>query len=317
MQPERLDLPTGIKLPGEPELILAADVYLPAAGFDTILVCFPGGAMNRHYWDLRATGGDISFSFAEQMAARGFAVAAIDHPGVGESTRPTDSYALDLDLIARANVAATRALLEGLRAGTLIPGVAALPGLKSVVVGHSMGAMFAIVQQANAKQHAGVAALGFATRGLPDFTPMEARALAGDHARLRAEAPRLARAMFVTDYPIIKPTTQANGIYGGSAADPKAIQALKAAHNHLLPVPAFLSIVPGNVSPEAAAIDVPVFLAVGERDMTGPPNEIPAAFSSSPKVDLQVLAEAGHSHFLFASRVDLFDHLADWARNLG
>jgi pimeloyl-ACP methyl ester carboxylesterase len=146
---------------------------------------------------------------------------------------------------------------------------------------------------------------------------MEARALASDPARLRAEAPRLARTMFVTDYPIIKPTTQANGIYGGSAADPKAIQALKAAHNHLLPVPAFLSIVPGNVAPEAAAIDVPVFLAVGERDMTGPPNEIPAAFTASPQVELQVLAQAGHSHFLFASRVDLFDSLAAWARNLG
>lgn len=316
MQPERLDLPTGIRLPNEPELILAADVFLPATPFDLILVCFPGGAMNRHYWDLRAAGGDLTFSFAEQMAARGFAVAAIDHPGVGDSTRPADSYALSLDLIAQANVAATKALMDGLRAGTLIPGIGPLPDLKSIVVGHSMGGMFAIVQQAIARQHKGVAALGFSTRGLPEFASAEAKELAKDPARVRAEAPRLARKLFVTDYPVIKPNPAANGIYGGSAADPKGVAALKAAHNHLLPVPAFLSMVPGNVAPEAAQIDVPVLLAVGERDMAGPPQDIPKAFTSSPDVTLKILAEAGHSHFLFASRMALYDHVADWASSL-
>ena len=74
-----------------------------------------------------------------------------------------------------------------------------------------------------------------------------------------------------------------------------------------------MSMLPGNVAPEAAKIDVPVFVGLGERDMAGPPLEAPKAFTSSPAVTFHLLPQAGHSHFLFPARTGLFDRLAEWA----
>src|SRR3546814_5630995 len=74
-------------------------------------------------------------------------------------------------------------------------------------------------------------------------------------------------------------------------ADPKGVAALKAATDCMLPVPATLSMVPGNVAPEAAGITVPVFLGVGGRDMVGPVHQVSPAFSASSDVTLLVLPE--------------------------
>ena len=79
-----LKLDTSVELPGEAPLQIGASVWWPeqAAQADTLLLCLPGGNMNRRYFDLRPPSpddGDDSFSFAAQMTARGFVVAALDH----------------------------------------------------------------------------------------------------------------------------------------------------------------------------------------------------------------------------------------------
>jgi pimeloyl-ACP methyl ester carboxylesterase len=70
--------------------------------------------------------------------------------------------------------------------------------------------------------------------------------------------------------------------------------------------------IPGSSAPECARIDTPVFLAVGDRDIAGPPHQIPASFSGSRDVTLLVLPETGHCHFLFASRRGLFTRAQGW-----
>lgn len=312
----RLD--TGVELPGEAALQVGATLWWPAEprSAAAVLVCLAGGGMNRRYYDLQPEDGDPSFSFARQMVARGFVVLALDYLGTGDSDRPADGYALTAELLTRANLHAATQALAGLREGRLVPGLPALPGLPSLGIGHSMGGMMTVLLQAQARLHAGVALLGFGTRGLPDFVPAEARELARDTAAVRAQLVELARKQFVQPYPVIKPSPQSNGLYGGAAADPRGVQAIKAAMGNLLPVPAFLSMLPGNVAPEALLIDVPVFLGLGERDMAGPPHQIPAAFPGSRDVTLYLLPEAGHSHFLFPARIGLFDRLAAWARSI-
>ena len=91
------------------------------------------------------------------------------------------------------------------------------------------------------------------------------------------------------------------------------VRALAGCRARLLPVPAFCSMLPDNIGPEAARIDVPVFIGLGSRDMAGPPHQVPAAFSGSGDLTLQVLPATGHSHFLFPSRAGLFRRLAHWA----
>jgi pimeloyl-ACP methyl ester carboxylesterase len=105
-------------------------------------------------------------------------------------------------------------------------------------------------------------------------------------------------------------------LFAGVAAEPRGIEAIKAARDRMLPVPAFMSMLPGNVAPEAAQIDVPVFLALGERDIAGPPHQIPAAFPNSRDLSLHILPESGHSHFLFPARAGLFNRLSGWARRV-
>lgn len=318
-KPIALRLDSGVVI-GKEKLQIAAEAWLPqdVSSEAIALVCLPGGGMNRRFFNLAPADGDESFSFARQMRARGFIVVLIDHLGIGESDRPDDGYALTPQVLTQANAAATTQALALLREGKLATGVPALPALKSIGVGHSMGGMMTTLQQAKYGQHAAIALLGFATRGLPQYLKPEVRELAADTAAVRAELVRLARDMFVLPYPRITRGPRGGGedLYGSGNAEAKGIAALKDALDVLLPVPCFMSMLPGNIAPEAARIEVPVFIGVGERDMTGVPREIPAAFKASRKVSLHILPEAGHSHFLFPARAGLFEALASWAKSV-
>lgn len=309
-----LRLEAGVALPGEGPLELAVEVFAPREPLPIAFVCLPGGAMTRRYFDLQA-GDDDSYSFARQMAARGFTSVLVDHLGVGESSRPTDSYALSAELLAAANGYVTEQVLDKLRNGYINKEIAPISKVRSVGVGHSMGAMLTILQQAEFGQHAGIAVLGFSTRGLPEYLSAEAREVARDPVAARRAAPLLARAMFREDYPAIGRSEDGAALYAGANAERGGVEAIKAARERLLPVPAFQSMLPGNVAPEAARIDVPVFVGLGERDMAGPPLEAPKAFSGSPAVSFHLLPQAGHSHFLFPARAGLFDALAAWAQS--
>ena len=323
-----LRVDTGIVLPGmAAPLHLAVDIRAPRqaslGAAPVMLYCLPGGAMNRRFYDLMPpagnggeAAGDISFSFARQMAGRGFIVVSVDHVGVGESDRPEDGYLLTPELIVRANQAVLEHVAAGLRAGSLLRDFPPLPDLVSIGVGHSMGAMMTVLQQAAHRPHAALALLGFSTRGMPEYVAPEVKKLAEDPAAVRAELARLARALFVVPYPEVKPSPQSNALFAGASADPRGVEAVKAARDKMLPLPAFLSMLPGNVAPEAARIDVPLLLALGERDIAGPTHQVPAAFTASRDICLHILPETGHSHFLFPARTGLFNRLGGWARQV-
>lgn len=311
MEPLQLRIPSGISLPGEGVLEVAVRVYRPAQAKPVALVCLAGGNMNSRYFDLVSPEGDESYSFARAMTAQGFIVVALDYLGLGASSKPADGHALTPDLLIRANTQAVGEVLERLRSGALGP---AVPDLRSIGVGHSMGGMMTTLQQAHARQHAALALLGFTTRGLPQYLPPGVKEL--PRGEQRARLAEFAKRMFPQPYPIIKSSGNGAEVYGSQKAEAAGVAALKSATDCLLPVPAFMSLLPDNVGPEAACVDVPVYLGVGERDMTGPPQDIPRAFPASPAVTLEIYPETGHSHFLFAARRELFAQLATWAAKL-
>lgn len=328
-QPLHFRLDSGVSLPGEPATLqVGASLWLPAqpAQAKTLLLCLPGGNMNRRYYDLRPPieGGagadevDDSFSFAAQMTARGFLVAALDHLGLGDSSKPEDGWQLTPERLVEANVRATEQLLTKLREGRLAEGLPALPALRSIGIGHSMGAMLTILQQHAARQHAAVVLLGFSTRGLPEYAPPQVKE-AADPLAVRPMLVELARRTFGKPYPVIHSGNGSGNnaeLFGSRKADPRGVAALKAATDCLLPVPALMSMVPGNVAPEAATLDVPLFLGLGGRDMVGPTHAVPAAFPKCGDLTLVVLPETGHSHFLFPTRGLLFERLAAWAHSV-
>jgi pimeloyl-ACP methyl ester carboxylesterase len=316
---------------GESGLRIAATIFLPERGAlgerPLVFFCLPGGGLNSRYFYLDVPGHldvpgrlDVpgaatgAFNFAHQMAARGCITVAIDHLGIGASSVPRDGFALTPDVMVAANGRAVEQMQRALRDGSLIDGLPALPKLRSIGVGHSMGGMLTTMQQAERHTHDAIAVLGFSTRGLPEYLIPEDAEFVDNPAGARANIVRLAQLRSMDPYPDLNTRGQAREIYGGRA-DKQALAALRMASDKVLAVMGFFSMLPGSTSDVCAQIDVPVFLAVGDRDMTGPAHALPASFSGSADVTLLVLPETGHTHFIFPSCGRLFQRLADWAHS--
>ncbi len=295
----------GELLPGEGVLSIAADIFMPTRlrAHPAVLFCLPGGGMNRAYFDLKGEG---DFSFAAHLTAHGYIVVTLDHLGVGDSSAPADGHALTPDVLTAANAIAMEALRGELR---LLTARAHLP---SIGVGHSMGAMLTALQQAHRPSHVALALFGFSNAGLiAALTPEEKRYCA-DPAGLRENLVRLSRLRDPNPYPQVRRSAQGTELFAGATADPRGVEALKPARSSLLLTAGVFSMVPGSCDAECARITVPVFLAVGDRDMAGPPHLIPANYPGSPDVTLQVLPSTGHAHFLFPGRRPLFERVTGW-----
>jgi alpha-beta hydrolase superfamily lysophospholipase len=278
-------------------------VYPPERGDPAaVLFCFPGGGMTRGYFDLAAPGR----SFARAMTARGFAVAAIDSLGWGESSRPRDGFALVPEVIAAANAQAVDALAAALP-----------PGLPRIGVGHSLGALLAVVQQAGHESFDALVLLGATTRGLRVVLADEELAYADRPEAARAELVRLAKKRSGGEAWFELPAAARAGAIFNGGADPAALAAMRKVGCEVASVPALFSMIPGSSAPWAARVRVPVFLGVGERDITGPPHELPESFPASSDVTLYVQPGASHSHFAFPTCAVLFERVANWSAERG
>ena len=306
----RIDV--GELLPGEGPLAVAADVFLPSRlrSPPVALFCLPGGAMNRRYFDLRAEGAGGEFSFAAHMTSRGFVVVTLDPLGIGGSSRPRDGFALTPDVLTEAHAIAVDAIRNALLTGELSG--QPLPQLQTVGVGHSMGAMLTAMQQARQPRHAALMLFGFGTQGLPAALSAEELRFGADPAGARSNLVRLARLRSAEAYPQIGRSPQAKELFAGESADRRGVEALQLARAPLLVSAGLFSMIPGSCAPECAQIDTPLLLAVGERDIAGPTHQIPASFPASRDLTLLVLPGTGHCHFLFDSRLRLFERAAAW-----
>jgi pimeloyl-ACP methyl ester carboxylesterase len=315
MQHRLLTLPSGLDLPDEGPLDLAVEIFWPdrldPARPAVSYFCLPGGSINRHYYNLQAEDDD-TFSFAAMMAGQGAITVAIDHLGVGDSDKPRDGFLLTPDRLAEANANAAAKVLAGLRGGSLIEGFPPLKGLISIGVGHSMGGMLTVLQQALRHQHDGLVLMGFANAGLISHLPEPAHRLAGNPAAVRAEIEAVARSIYPEPYQRIQPSPEASQIFQGTTADRAGVNAIKPTRDNLLVVGGLQSMIPGSIAPALDAVDVPVFLGLGDRDIAGPPHAIPAIFPHSPDVTLTVLPETGHCQFIFSSRAELFRRIGEW-----
>ena len=309
-------LDAGVRLADTLDPKVAAEIFWPAEGRlaspPIVFVCLPGGSINRGYYDL---GGDArpSFSFARQMAKAGMITVSIDHLGVGESTRPLDGFALTPDVIAEANAYATRQIVNGLRSGMLVRDLPPLPELKSIGVGHSMGGMLTVIQQARWPSHDALVLLGFSNNGLIEHLPKPAHALIDAPESVPAKIGEIARGIYPNPYPELAPSPEGSVMFYGSKADRDGVQALKAARDVLLAVSGLQSMIPGSIALRSNAITVPIFLGLGDQDIAGSPHAIPATFPNCRDISLLVLSETGHCQFIFPSRGLLFGRIAAWA----
>lgn len=333
----------GELLPGEP-FAIGMRVIAPPAGqplSGLVFYCLPGGMMDRCYFDLGDATGDMPedrrFSFAEAMARRGHVTITADHPGLGQSTCPRDEFAISPDLLVRAQVAAARSAIDALRAGTLAPGLEAMPDARAIGCGHSMGAVVMIDVQARTGLFPALLLLGYGIGGLPSSLSPELVAAARDIDWLDANIEQIARDRFgcarvlarsrSKDAPPpgadkVSPDVQisarkADGPdFHAHAADPDGRKVLRTAAAPLLTLPGMYSTFPGVSDRPSAKIDVPVLVVSGTHDFAHVGDGLRAQFANAPAFDHHAPDDTGHNLFIFASRATTFETIDRWARQV-
>ncbi|MGI4859915.1 MAG: hypothetical protein ACRYHA_23915 [Janthinobacterium lividum] len=322
----------------------AVTVCLPevTALADPPVVCFafPGGGYCRRYYTLdllgATGGGEAGFH-----CGRGWIVVACDPLGFGDSTIP-DGNALDLDNIAAANHATVQAVIERLESGTLAEGFPAVRNATRLGIGQSMGGCFTIVAQGQFATFDGIASLGYSaihtvvpTR--PGSPPMQwpwiSRRSPLDNPRILNQ-PALAAAAGPRPGTAESPATVGNPAEHPFQwafhfdDEPASLVALDmaATAGTADPLPPWRSatvppcgvymVAPGAVALEAAAVTVPVLIAVGERDVVPDPWAEPHAFKSARDICVFICPQMAHMHNFAHTRGRFWQRIQDWGEGV-
>jgi pimeloyl-ACP methyl ester carboxylesterase len=301
----------------------ASTVHLPdgVAGPVTLVFGYPGGGYGRRYFHMTAHPG---YSQAEHHTGLGVVVVACDHLGVGESSQP-DTFELSYERIAAANHTTAREILSRLGNGTLAEGLAPMDIASVVGIGQSMGGCLLTVQQANHGTFDGVGLLGWSgietnfpapdgsrirypmPRRGTDLRPIAEQLLGvvapePDHYRFCFHWDDEEPALMEADLASYRPFT---GVTRGDETTPWG--------SATVPACAVTMMTPGAVAAEAAAIDVPVLVACGERDVVEDPHAEPKAYTSSPEVRVVVVPKMAHMHNFGRTREVLWGAIDDFA----
>jgi pimeloyl-ACP methyl ester carboxylesterase len=269
-------------------------------GVRPVLVAIPGGTYTRRYFDL-TVDGHPGYSFARHAAARGFPVLAVDVLGTGDSTRPDGEVTLEDQAAALAEALADLPDLVG-------------TGGPFVAVGHSMGGYVAMAQQAAHASYAALAILGTTNRHVaPLHLPDEliAAGVGASAAVREALVDQIAAGM--PDAYIAGARDDLLSWFHLADVPPAVVEADLASTLTVVPRRcAAASTVPGTTADAAAIIEVPVFLAYGDVDVSPDPHGEPACFPASRDVTLYVLAGSAHCHNMASTRTLLWDRLLAW-----
>jgi pimeloyl-ACP methyl ester carboxylesterase len=87
----------------------------------------------------------------------------------------------------------------------------------------------------------------------------------------------------------------------------------------LVEVPTVLSkqaITGGIVTGDAKKITVPVFICLGQRDVSPDPYMEPYFYSGAPEVTLQILPKSGHCQSFASTRVQMWDRINGWMKSI-
>lgn len=272
----RADVSTATGLPGA---AVAGWSFTPPTEPETVAVCLHGGGYDKRYWHFTAPSFP-GFSMSEHFVGRGVAVVALDTLGMGESSRPERIDELTLEVAAAAHDQAVRELRERFPRATIVG------------IGHSLGGMLALAQQARHRSYDRLAILGWSARTINVELEADHFLVDGDYRWLNRR--RVHHLFHWDDVP----------------------QELIAADDaNLVPTPRTLedaAFQPGISEAHASTIDVPLFIGLGERDVSHDPHGEPALYTRARDITLYVLPRSGHCHTFASTRTLLWDRLLAW-----
>jgi hypothetical protein len=317
----RVDVTASVPLGARMEV--AATVYLPdparLSSPPVVMFAGPGGGYTRGYFGLHFER-HANYSEADFHTAHGTIYVAYDHLGVGDSTI-THCDALTVEILADSNAAMVADVLAQLKRG-IASGFPPIIAPFVVGTGQFMGAGVTIVMQGRCRTFDAVAILGVSaihTR-LPQPVPSAAA-----HARLPCHftratplqalsVPQAAAAIpdfrYAFHWEDVPPDILDLDMQGGYPVRRTAPYF----GSLTLPACAVAMMSPGYFAPEAASIDVPVFIGVGERDVCPDPWREPSAYSSSNDVSVYAVPRMAHMHNFASTRALLWRRLEAWSR---
>ena len=282
----------------------------------------PGGGYTRRYYDLQPPG-HTGYSEAEGHVARGFIFISYDHLGVGDSsTEHLREYTVPE--LAAANDAAVREVVWRLRDGSLGGGLPPLPIVTRIGIGQSMGGCVTIVMQGRHQTFDGIAPLGYSAihTVLPQRDAVERQRALDHHARIGsrdvAEISVEEASQGVVDfvYPFHWEDVPADILAADMEGGYPLRKTAPAWGSLTVPPCAVTMMMPGVVATEAAAIKVPVLIAMGERDVCPDPHAEPSAYKASNDVSLFVVPRMAHMHNFGSTRAQLWSRIESWARRI-
>ncbi len=281
---------------GEP-LTISATLFAPETPPDgplELLACLHGATYTRYYWDARGAG-DGGYSFAEAMVARGRLVLTLDALGMGRSSQPAREDRMSVAIGAGAHHEALTQVLADLAGGRFGPQFTGRP-VRVTGVGHSMGGMLTIAQQAAFGGFDRTAILGWTNIGLT----------LSDETQAQLAADTVASGYVPGDRDMMRPFYHAPDV-------PAEVIAADDAQQSTTPASYGRSAIqPGVVAAEAAAIATPVFLHYAAVDVSPDPHREVACFRGSPSVTLTLLPGSAHCHNFAATRARSWDDLDRW-----
>jgi pimeloyl-ACP methyl ester carboxylesterase len=224
-------------------------------------------------------------------------------------------------MLAAANDAAVRKICAQLAGGSLSKSFPAQPKLVRIGIGQSMGGCITIAMQGRLRTYEAIAALGFSAihTVLPQPTAAARRRGMATYALFRNQDLRelAAAPADIGHIDFLYPFHWEDVPQDILDADMKGGYPIRQTAPRwgsvTMPVCARLMMTPRYVAQEAAAIDVPVLVAAGERDVLPDPHAEPAAYQSSADVSLYVVPGMAHMHNFATTRRLLWDRIADWS----
>lgn len=262
-----------------------------------------GGSYDKRYHHA-VVPDHAGYSAAEHLAALGNVVLLCDHLGSGESTRVPDQNLATRHVVAMANHAAVTQFHERLAKGDLHPSLPAIPRFLRIGGGHSMGGMMTTVQQAAHRTYDAIAIMGYTAQGV--------------HISRGGQKHRASGFIPATpgpDYSVNDRSTQRENFHWSDV--PAEVIAADDALS--VPTPSQIgldSIRDAIIVPDAARIDVPVFMGLGERDVSPDPQSEPHFFPKCPDFTLHILPRSAHCQTFASTRHQFWNRLHGWAHGL-
>lgn len=293
---------------GAERIVIAAWLFLPddlakLGPEPVVMTLLSGGSYDKRYYHVEIPGHP-GYSAGEYLANLGNIVLVPDHLGVGESSRLPVQAQATRQMVALANHAAVGQLAERLRRGKVHPSLPPIAAFHNIGGGHSMGGMQTITQQAEYATYDAVMILGYTADGVhmtingqlirADTLPGEPPS--GDY--LKGSRDFLHEGFHWSDVP-------AEVI---AADDALAVE-----------TPALIgmqSIRTGVVAEDAARIEAPVYLCLGERDVSPDPHAEPAYYKRCRDFTLHILPKSGHCQNFASTRQIMWNRMHAWARSV-